>query len=86
MTNRTLAGILLAAAFVTITTLAWLNVGAVAAASDELRSAQSDEPIPDCEPWRKAGQWTMYTCEEDWELGVQCIHSDSGFMDCKWDE
>lgn len=42
--------------------------------------------LENCEPWRKAGQWTMYACEEDWELGVICIHSDSGFMSCKWAE
>lgn len=41
-------------------------------------------PVTSCPEWRKAGKWTMQICE-DWELGVTCIHSDSGFMSCKWD-
>lgn len=78
MTKRTLAGILLAVAFVTITVFVWLNVGAVAAAS---------EPIPDCIPFAKAGNEVLYFCESN--FGPDCVWDPSealgaGVMDCEW--
>lgn len=64
--------------------LIFLAFAVVVALGQPVQAAPVD--VEDCTPWRQAGQWTMYACEEDWELGVQCIHSDSGFMDCKWED
>lgn len=52
----------------------------------DLRTASADgqEPVPTCEPHFASGGWLVRLCE-DWELGVTCLHSDSGFMSCKWD-
>ena len=42
------------------------------------------EPPQDCPLWCTAGDWELYLCPEDWDAGVTCVHSQSGFMSCRW--
>lgn len=77
--NALRALLLLVVAVMMASSMYWEGVARAAATA-------APEPAEECVPWRTAGQWTMYACAEDWELGVTCIHSDSGFMSCKWEE
>lgn len=69
MTKRTLAGILLLYAFVTITAFAWLNMDAVAAAPVD---------VPACEVINTAGGINVYRCEPN--EGATYLVNSVGFM------
>lgn len=77
MTKRTLVGILLWLAFVTITTLAWLNVGAVAAAA----AGDGSDVVP-CEQVNTAetanGVIEIFYCEP--KYGAPYKINSLGFM------
>lgn len=61
-----------------------LLLGALAYANASVSAAPPD--VENCEPWRKAGQWTLYKCAgEDWTEPT-CVHSDSGMMYCRWED
>lgn len=66
MTKRTLAGILLAVAFVTITTLAWLDLHTVNAAPVD---------VEECEHVATAATIEIYFCE-----GIDLFVNQLGFM------
>lgn len=58
-------------------------IGGLSVVTQNIYVRAASEPVQACQPWGKAGQWTLYKCEGD--DGILCLHSDSGFMQCRLD-